>query len=487
MVIGNEKRWNRSFHYYKYLTRNVPNSTRLTMSYYHVAITKKTGKDPYVFVFNLSEERIEREIVAPIRQQKPFMCHNSMIYPTDIENIVISKTAEPARQVLGKSRISRAARKVGRVLISTPADDNIDEWAVIRAGKDVTTDLIRELYATEEIPQLSESKSEPRTKPEVSKAELKNYLEEFLKLYRTEVKRIYPACFNEFPFCSSVRAIGVISLHYVYIFFTRDGNPKQTTIEVYDENDFPELLRVKDFISMKEQDILAILGVKNYIPDLVRCFWNEHHSGLRLSFIGPSISKSVNDSIKNQYEHCVDTGRDLTYVISGEYKSPVISKYAFLCNTMDDTALSNRIREIIEKTEDGEVLVAGWVDSTGMRLLSSLTKRNVKFRIITHRPSDIEKRQSPSDTSEIFSKLAKDYVENVRVLPQLHTRLLISDKEALVSTADLTKESLGVKYEAGISTTDGLAIIKMKEFFEKLWEASTKLSTSKIKGEKDTK
>lgn len=344
-----------------------------------------------------------------------------------------------------------------------------------RAREEQTKELGEEL-------KLKGIDNKPRKKPEVSKDELKNYLDEFLRLYRTEVKKRYSAYFNDFPFCSAVKAIGVISLHYVYIFFTRDNDPKKTTIEVFDENDFPELLRVKDAISMKEQDILALLGVKSYIPDLVRCFWQEHHSGLRLSFIGPSIPKAVDGSIQNHYEYYVETGKDPTCVISGEYESPVISKYSFVCNTVDDTKLSNKIRDIIEKTEEGEVVVAGWVDSTGMRLLSSLTKRNIKFRVITHRPSDSEKRQSPSDISETFSKLAKEYAENVRVLPHLHARLLISDKEALVSTADLTKESLEVKYEAGISTTDGLAIMKMKELFEKLWEASTRLSTPRTRG-----
>lgn len=68
-----------------------------------------------------------------------------------------------------------------------------------------------------------------------------------------------------------------------------------------------------------------------------------------------------------------------------------------------------------------------------------------------------------------------EYPENVRTLSRVHVRLLISNKEALVSTADLTKDSHEGKYEAGISTTDGLTILKLKEFFEKMWKKSTKL------------
>jgi len=452
------------------------------MPYYHVAITKKTGRERWAFTFNMSLERIYPEIITPLQNQTMFMCGKSVISPTDVEEIVISETEASAPEILKKTRLKRFLNNfLGGSGSTSEEDECTNEWAIINAGKDVTRKLIRGFN----IPEVQTASGEERTKPEVSKDGLKNYLKEFLKLYRAGVKNKYPAYFNEFPFYSALRAIGVISPHYVYIIFTRDGNPNTTSIDVFDENDIPELVKVKDAISMKEQDIFVLLGVKSYIPDLVHCFWQEHHYGLRLSFIGPSISKAVDESIKNHYTCFVETERDPVTVISGEYKTSVISKYTFVCNTMDDTALSNKIEEIIDKTEGGEVLVAGWVDSTGMRLLSSLTKRNVKFRVITHRPSASGKWQSPSDISDVFSKLVKEHTENIRVLPQLHTRLLISDKEALVSTADLTKDSLGAKYEAGISTTDGSAIIKMKEFFEKLWEASTKLSIPKTKGEKE--
>jgi phosphatidylserine/phosphatidylglycerophosphate/cardiolipin synthase-like enzyme len=106
-------------------------------------------------------------------------------------------------------------------------------------------------------------------------------------------------------------------------------------------------------------------------------------------------------------------------------------------------------------------------------------KRDIKFRMITHRPSTSEGGKPPSDAYEVFSEIAEEHTESIRILTKLHARLLITDKEALVSTADLTKDSLEAKYEAGISTTDGLAIMKTKEFFEKLWAASTKLKTPK--------
>jgi hypothetical protein len=321
---------------------------------------------------------------------------------------------------------------------------------------------------------------------EISKNELKDYLETFLKLYRTRVKERFPAYFNEFPFHSALKIIGVMTSNKVYIIFTKDGNPKRTTIEVFDDNDIPELMKVKDAYNQKREDICALLGIKTYIPDLVHTLWSEQMGGQRACFIEPNIGKAVDESIGNHYTCSVEKEQDITIVLSGTYTPSIIAKYSFVYNTIDETLLKEKVEEIIDKAEEGEVLVAGWIDSFGIRLLSSLMKRNVKSRIITHKPSPPEKGRPPSDIYEIFSKtLAKEYSENVRTLAKLHARLLISDKEALVSTADLTKDSHEAKYEAGISTTDGLTIKKLKEFFEKLWNASTPLSTRKPKSSGD--
>jgi hypothetical protein len=443
------------------------------MPYYHVAITKKTGRDRWAFAFNMSLERIGKEIILPFQQNKTFMCGKSVISPTDIEKIVISETEESAPSILKKTRLKRFSEKM---MGSKSGEDGcVDEWTIIMAGKDVTRKLIKN-FAT---PEEQTPSKEERSKPEISKDELENYLKEFLRLYRAEVKERYPAYFNEFPFYSSVRAIGVISLNYVYIFFTKDGDPKKTTIEVFDENDIPDLVRIKDAINAKRDEVLSLLEVRSYIPDYVHSLWEERFKGSRSCFIEPNVSAAVNESIKSHYTNSVETGKDITCVVSGESIPSIISKYSFVYNTMDEIILSEKVKELMERVEEGEVLVAGWVDSFGMRLLNSLTDRNIKFRLVTHRPSSAERGKSPSDTYEVFGRLAKEHAESVRISTRLHARLLISDKEALVSTADLTKDSLEAKFEAGITTTDGLTIMKLKEFFEKLWDASTQLSIAK--------
>lgn len=449
------------------------------MPYYHIAITKKTGRERFAFAFDMSLEKIVKDIITPLQQQETFMCDRSVISPEDVEDVRISETEEQSRAILKKKMLTRILKRI----FTSEESSDINNWIVIRSGKDVTRKLITRFGKTGQ-PQTSEEapkSTKEKSKPEISKDELKNYLEEFLKLYRTKVKSRYQAYFNEFPFYGALRAIGVISPYYVYIFFTRDGNPKATTIDVYDENDIPELLRVKDAIYSKREDVCDLLNIKTYIPDLVHSLGEERISGLRSSFVEPNISLAVDESIRNHHTNSVEKEADITWNLKGAHTPSIIPKYSFVYNTMDETTLSDKIKELIDKAEGEEVLVAGWVDSEGMRLMKSLMKRNVKFRIVTHRPT--EGGHFTSDTRDVFSKLAREHAESIRILAKLHARLIISDKEALVSTADLTKDSLGAKFEAGISTTDGFTIMKLKEFFEKLWTAGIQLNSPKPKAE----
>ena len=302
----------------------------------------------------------------------------------------------------------------------------------------------------------------------------------FLRTYRSQIKKEYPAYFNEFPFYGALEVIGVITHNRVYVFFTKDGNPKRTQITILDENDIPDLMRLKDVKNPKWKEIFALLNIETYIPDVADSiylpwvvarmtndkYWTETHA--------PNVAQA---SVNFHYDY-VERQKNPTIVLKGEEKpSTVIPKYSFVYNTIDERSLRGKVEEIIDKAEEGEeVLITGWIGSFAAPLLKSLTKKNVKFRIITHRPTPPKRGKSTSDQYDIFAKvLTKKYPDSVRILEKLHARLLISEKEALVSTADLTKDSHEGKFEAGISTTDGLTILELKKFFKKMWESATKL------------
>jgi hypothetical protein len=314
----------------------------------------------------------------------------------------------------------------------------------------------------------------------VSKAQLKNYLETFITTYRNYIKNEYPAYFNQFPFYGPLKAVGVITHNKVYIIFTKDGKPKRTTIEIFDENDIPDLMRVKDAIEPKWDDIFALLNIETYIFDLLP--WDQwvvnRMNGNAQNLTEEYASRVALASVRFHYGS-VEKGTEPIQVFKGEAKpTAIVPKYDFVYNTMDERLLRSKVDEIFNNAEEGEeVLITGWIGSFAIPLVNALDKKNVKFRIITHRPTPPERGKSPSDEYEVFKILTGKYCENVRILTNLHARLLISPKQALVSTADLTKDSHEGKYEAGISTTDGLTILQLKKFFEKMWEQAEPLKT----------
>ena len=256
----------------------------------------------------------------------------------------------------------------------------------------------------------------------------------------------------------------------------------KTSYEVLDETDIPQLMSVKDANVSKDEDIFALLGVKTTI-------WYLHSDnrgylsrqlGMSKFFEEEAATRAAYYSIEFHYERLYDYKGDVTRVTElgrGTYKPTIESKYSFVYNSIDEKSLKTKVEEFFKGAEEGEeILITGWIWSFAIRFLKDLKKRNIKFRIITHKHSSPKRGQRASDEYEVFTQvLTKEFSDNVRILGKLHSRLLISEKKALVSAADLTKDSHEGKFEAGISTTDGLMILKLIKFFEKMWESATTL------------
>jgi len=188
-------------------------------------------------------------------------------------------------------------------------------------------------------------------------------LKKFLNTYRSHIKEQYPAYFNEFPFYGALRAIGVISRDRVYAVFTKDSNPTTTKIDVFDENDIPDLMRVKDAKSPKWKEIFALLNIESYIPDVER-FLDIGESLSRTSYDEYwKEDQAANAAIRSVHFHYdyVEKQTNPTVVLKGvEKPSITMPKYTFVYNTIDERSLRAKVEDIIDKTEEGEeVLITG--------------------------------------------------------------------------------------------------------------------------------
>lgn len=113
------------------------------MSYYHIAITKKDGENKFVFSFDMGKQQVLDGIILPLQRQKSFMVSTFLINPFNVESIVIAETKEKASDILSKQK--RSLKRTTYKLLGYENDTTIyaNEWYIIKAGKDVTEDLIR--------------------------------------------------------------------------------------------------------------------------------------------------------------------------------------------------------------------------------------------------------------------------------------------------------------------------------------------------------
>lgn len=120
------------------------------MSYYHVRIAKKSGKTRWAFAFDLSKKQVVEKIITPFTHWEPFMCGRSPIEPSNVDHIRISKTGESSSQILAKTKWKR----LGERFIDRFGDerrDYVDEWYILKAGEDVTRDLIKGFSLPKEV------------------------------------------------------------------------------------------------------------------------------------------------------------------------------------------------------------------------------------------------------------------------------------------------------------------------------------------------
>jgi phosphatidylserine/phosphatidylglycerophosphate/cardiolipin synthase-like enzyme len=107
-----------------------------------------------------------------------------------------------------------------------------------------------------------------------------------------------------------------------------------------------------------------------------------------------------------------------------------------------------------------------------------LQNPNLNVRIITRPRKDI-KGARERIAKNVLDLLNISIAGNLRTQELIHSRLIIiDDKWVLVSSADLTRESLVDEFNAGIFTQDEETVNTCIDYFDNIWSESDKLSQS---------
>ena len=138
----------------------------------------------------------------------------------------------------------------------------------------------------------------------------------------------------------------------------------------------------------------------------------------------------------------------------------------------------DKILEMLEEAEHEIRISSLYIDMLYEKLIDLKSEKpDLEIRIITRPVEDLKRARDVSRKKIAKSTLNILPEVNIKLIhePIAHARLIIIDsKEALISSADLTRDSLIDEFNAGIWTKDPETVRKAIEFFDNMWNYAVK-------------
>jgi len=156
--------------------------------------------------------------------------------------------------------------------------------------------------------------------------------------------------------------------------------------------------------------------------------------------------------------------------------------YTFVVTTPNEasnTVYGEISRELSQAKK--EILISSpWITHIVEELSSFKKKGGPSIKIITRLiKEDIKKGITDL---EKFRVLKDTFGADIRYNNDLHAKMVVIDnKVAIISSANLTKKGLSVNYEAGICLKDKDMVNKVAQFFNEVWKESKPLTKQAIK------
>ena len=136
----------------------------------------------------------------------------------------------------------------------------------------------------------------------------------------------------------------------------------------------------------------------------------------------------------------------------------------FVCTLPPRREIRTLVQEMLARSQEAVLIASPYFDGSMVDPLVKLAERGVRVSLIT-RPIE---EQGQKAHKEALDFVAKKGI-TVKFDKMIHARMVVIDeKEALVSSADLTSESLDSNREAAIHTARSNPVRKAAQFFEEL-------------------
>lgn len=163
------------------------------------------------------------------------------------------------------------------------------------------------------------------------------------------------------------------------------------------------------------------------------------------------------------------TMKDVTITITEQWDEMLLSLDFVATVPPQDDSLRNEAARILSASKSSLKIISPYVDMTFVKILLQKQSENIAVQIITRPDGEIKGKEKESALKFINQIVRANHKVNAYV----HSRIIIRDnEEALISSADLTQDSLLGQFNAGVILNDPNVIRKLLSYFDTVWQTS---------------
>lgn len=181
------------------------------------------------------------------------------------------------------------------------------------------------------------------------------------------------------------------------------------------------------------------------------------------------ISRSFHAYFILDNQHSFVNSKDVHLQINEEWDESITALDVVTTIPPFDKSLSQDAERLLSNVSSDLKIITPYIDMTLISELLKIHQQGIDIQIITR----TRKEFSGKGAKEAFEHIHEN-IRNHRSNDLIHSRIIIRDsQEALVSSADLTQDSLIGQFNAGMITTDSNSVSKLLDYFKQVWDKST--------------
>lgn len=174
------------------------------------------------------------------------------------------------------------------------------------------------------------------------------------------------------------------------------------------------------------------------------------------------------------------TGKKVKLEIWEEWNESILPIDVVTTTPPEDTSIDETIQKMILSAKKDLKIISPYIDMYLVKQLLEQHRKGIKISLITRSIAELKRKKSGTSNKEniqALTSLHKELNSDHRANIHIHSRIIIQDEiDALVSSADLTSESLKSMYNAGIILSNPVLVQKLLNYFNQAFRDSELMS-----------